>query len=78
MKDKDVKAIIFIAGLVIILLSPLIGYFVGESAIKLNGGVMDTSSYEWIIESVTISIRTIGAIFSLIGGLGLFCYKNKN
>ena len=76
MKNKDVK-IITIVGLVIILLSPLIGYIVGESCITLNGGVMETSSYEWIIESVTVSIRTIGAILSVIGGFGMFFIKIK-
>lgn len=82
MENKNINTTLFIIGLILILVSPLFGYILGECAIKLNGGAMDTSKYEWIIESVTVNIRTIGTVFSLIGGFSSLFYKhflnNKN
>ncbi|MGX4601729.1 hypothetical protein [Faecalimicrobium sp. JNUCC 81] len=82
MENKNIKTNLFIIGLILILVSPLFGYTLGEIAIKLIGGTMDTSTYEWIIESTTANIRIIGSILSVIGGFSSLFYQyflnNKN
>ena len=74
--------ITFIIGLILILSSVSIGRSIALNVLIENGG-MDTAEYQLIIKSYIDSIRTCGAITSLLGGLGtLFIlytlYNNTN
>lgn len=62
--------IVLILGFVLIFSSSNIGQYRGDEAVASNGGSMDTSQYERIIESTTNNFETAGLILSLLGGLG--------
>jgi uncharacterized membrane protein YjjP (DUF1212 family) len=66
-----VMVIIFVIGLILIFLSSSIGERIGFNAIQNNGGSIDTSTYERIINSNTSNFRTVGLVVSLVGGFGL-------
>lgn len=76
MKMKFVKnsiismGIAIVIGFILIFSSGSIGQKRGDWAITANGGSMDTSQYERIIEATTSNLRTVGIILSLIGGTG--------
>lgn len=76
MKKKFAKnslismVIVLILGFILIFSSGSIGQKKGDNAVASNGGMMDTSQYERVIESTTNNLRTTGLILSLIGGVG--------
>lgn len=76
MKKVNIKRILFIMvvmlfiGLILIMYSTKIGKKIGYNAIQKNGGSMDASSYEMIIETSTSNFHTGGLVLSLVGGLG--------
>ena len=63
--------IAFIIGLLLIFAAPSIGRNAGSAAIRENGGSMDTSQYERIIDHTTVSYQAGGFAIALIGGFGL-------
>ncbi|MDP4089944.1 MAG: hypothetical protein Q8930_11825 [Bacillota bacterium] len=77
MKKKMVKtslcvmAITFVIGIALILSSVSIGQKAGDNAMQRNGGVMDTSQYERIINTNTSNYQIIGGVLSLMGGFGI-------
>jgi len=70
-KSLCIMAIIFIIGIITIFSSLSIGENFGSKAMQKNGGSMDTSRYERIIDNNTSNFQTIGMILSLVGGFGL-------
>ncbi|MCF6466147.1 hypothetical protein [Clostridium sp. Cult2] len=66
-----IMVIMLIVGLIIILSSTAIGNRMGNNAIQKNGGSMDTSQHERIIDTNTSNFRTVGLILSLVGGFGM-------
>lgn len=73
MAKETVKytTIAFAIGLILILSSGAIGQYMGDSAIQSNGGSMDTSQYERIIDGNATNFRTVGMALALVGGLGV-------
>jgi len=63
--------IAFIIGIMLIFSSVTIGQSIGDNAIRRNGGSMDTSRYERIIDANTLNFRTVGLVVSLVGGIGM-------
>lgn len=63
--------IAFIIGLVLIFAAPSIGRNAGSAAIQENGGSMDTSQYERIIDHTTVSYQAGGFAIALVGGFGM-------
>jgi hypothetical protein len=66
-----VMVVMLLIGLILILSSASIGNRIGSNAIQRNGGSMDTSQYERIIDTNTSNFRTVGLILSLVGGFGM-------
>jgi len=64
-------AIILVIGIALILSSVSIGQKAGDNAIKRNGGSMDTSRYERIINTTTSNYQIIGGVLSFMGGFGI-------
>ena len=64
-------AVIMVIGLVLILASGWLGDYMGSNALQNQGGMMDTSEYERIIQITTDNVRAIGFIVSIISGIGL-------
>lgn len=67
-----VMLITLIVGLSLIFSAPSIGQKEGNKSIRSNGGSMDTSQYEMMVDSATRSFQIGGAILSAIGAVGLF------
>ncbi len=63
--------IVFVIGLVLIFAAPSLGRNAASVAIRENGGSMDTSQYERIIDHTTTSYLTGGFAIALVGGFGL-------
>lgn len=75
-----VMVLVFVIGIILILSSVDIGQGYGNDAMRRNGGSMDTSSYERIIESNITNYRLVGLLLSSLGGMGIllssyFLYK---
>ena len=70
-KSLAIMIFVFIIGCILIFSSPLMGQSFGDKAIQRNGGSMDTSRYERIIDTNTSNFQTVGMILSLVGGFGL-------
>lgn len=67
----SIISVTFIIGLVLILSAPSIGRNAGDRAVRNNGGSMDTSQFEWIVDETTASYRMTGIIISLVSGCGM-------
>ena len=65
------NAVIMVIGLVLILTSGWLGEYMGSNALQNQGGVMDTSEYERIMQNTTQNVRSVGFIVSIISGIGL-------
>lgn len=66
-----IAVVVFITGIIMIFSSGSNGRSAGHNAIRANGGSMDTSQYERIIESTTTNYRTVGVVLSFFGGMGV-------
>ncbi|MDR7857844.1 hypothetical protein [Tissierella sp.] len=66
-----VMVAVFVIGLTLVLSSTSIGNRMGHNAMQRNGGVMDTSQYERVIDTNTSNFQTVGLVLSLVGGFGL-------
>ena len=66
-----IMCVVFIAGLLLVFIAPSIGQNAGNVAIRNNGGSIDTSQYERIINGTTTSFQIGGFVISLVGGFGL-------
>lgn len=78
-----VLILLFMLGLVLVLTSATIGLSTANAEMAKNGGVMDTAMYQYIMSNTAESYRIVGAILSLITGVGallagLVGYKQKN
>ncbi|MHB8065518.1 MAG: hypothetical protein ACYDG2_23370 [Ruminiclostridium sp.] len=62
-------AVIFIIGIIIIINSMKLGDMAVSKAMRLNGGILD--NYLMRYEQYIINYRFIGAILSILGGLGV-------
>ena len=71
-----VLVLLFVLGLVLTLSSASIGQSTASAELMKNG-TMDTSMYQYIMTSTAESYRLVGAILSIISGVGelLFNYK---
>ena len=63
--------IAFVIGLVLIFAAPSLGRNAASVAIRENGGSMDTSQYERIIDHTTVSYQAGGFAIALVGGFGM-------
>lgn len=76
MKKNYIKASLtimvglFIFGLILLFNSTNLGQDAGSTAMRANGGFMDTQQYNYIISSTTENYRTAGMVISLVGGFG--------
>jgi|GEM_PF-884567 hypothetical protein len=66
-----IMIIIFIVGVALIFNSSGIGEKAGNVALHSQGGTMDTSSFQRIINTTTTNFQIVGTILSLIGGFGV-------
>lgn len=78
-----VLILLFMLGLVLVLTSATIGLSTANAEMAKNGGVMDTAMYQYIMSNTAESYRIVGAILSVITGVGallagLVGYKQKN
>lgn len=75
MWKENRKSIIFgallIIGLVILVKSINLGRDEAFSILQSNGGSMDTNTYLIYIEQCIIKYRYLGAILSILGGIGV-------
>ena len=62
---------LFIIGLILVFSSGKIGENAGHRAMVKNGGSMDTSAYERVIDTAVLNYQIAGGILSLIGGCGV-------
>ena len=65
-----VLILLFMLGLVLVLTSATIGLSTANAEMAKNGGVMDTAMYQYIMSNTAESYRIVGAILSLITGVG--------
>ena len=65
-----VLVLLFVLGLVLTLSSASIGQSTASAELMKNGGTMDTSMYQYIMTSTAESYRLVGAILSIISGVG--------
>lgn len=65
-----VLVLLFVLGLVLVLTSASIGLSTASAEITKNGGSMDTAAYEYILSNTAENYRIVGAILSLITGVG--------
>ena len=77
-----VLVLLFVLGLVLTLMSASIGQTTASAELMKNGGSMDTTMYQYIMTSTAESYRLVGAILSIISGVGALMagfaeYKNK-
>lgn len=61
----------FILGFILIFSSNSIGKGMGDSAMKRNGGIIDSVTYERILDNNTSNFRIAGFALSLFGGAGI-------
>lgn len=75
MGKNKLKSIIFgtvlIIGLIIIMKSINLGKNEVSNIVVLNGGSMDTNTYLIYLEQSIAKYRFVGAILSILGGLGI-------
>lgn len=62
-------AVIFVIGLIILMNSIQLGENAVSNAMELNGGVLD--NYLLYYEQYITNYRFVGAILSILGGLGV-------
>lgn len=65
-----VLVLLFVLGLVLTLSSASIGQSTASAELMKNGGTMDTSMYQYIMTNTAESYRLVGAILSIISGVG--------
>lgn len=65
-----VLVLLFVLGLVLTLSSASIGQSTASAELMKNGGSMDTSMYQYIMSNTAESYRLVGAILSIISGVG--------
>ena len=65
-----VLVLLFVLGLVLVLTSASIGLTTANVEMTKNGGFMDTAMYQYIMSNTAESYRIVGAILSLITGVG--------
>ena len=65
-----VLVLLFVLGLVLTLSSASIGQSTASAELMKNGGTMDTSMYQYIMSNTADSYRLVGAILSIISGVG--------
>ena len=66
-----------VLGIFVILASSSLGAKNGERAIRKNGGYMETSLYNKIIEEASQNYRIVGIITASIGGFGLVTFADS-
>jgi len=66
-----VLVVLFVAGIVIVICAARIGMASGSSAIARFGGCMDTTLYQFVIQSSAASAQTAGGILAGVSGLGV-------
>ena len=77
-----VLVLLFVLGLVLVLTSASIGLSTASAELAKNGGSMDVTMYQYIMSNTAESYRIVGAILSLITGVGALLagfagYKQK-
>ena len=77
-----VLVLLFVLGLLLTLTSATIGLSTANAELAKNGGSMDTAMYQYIMSNTAESYRLVGAILSIISGVGALMagfaeYKNK-
>ncbi len=72
-----VMVLVFVIGIILILSSVDIGQGYGNDAMRRNGGSMDTSSYERIIDSNITNYRLVGLLLSSLGGMGILLFGHS-
>ncbi|HRX59053.1 MAG TPA: hypothetical protein P5075_09790 [Eubacteriales bacterium] len=65
-----VLVVLFAAGIVLVLCAAQIGMTAGSAAITRNGGSMDTTLYQFVIQSSAASAQIAGGILAGVSGLG--------
>ena len=65
-----VLVLLFILGLIVVLVSAAIGISTANAEMAKNGGSMDTAMYQYIMSNTAESYRIVGAILSMITGVG--------
>lgn len=66
----------FVVGIAFILSATSRGQNKGDDAIWANGGSLETSKYNLVVESSIKNYRTLGTVLSLVGGFGLVTISN--
>lgn len=65
-----VLILLFILGLILVLVSAAVGISTANAEMVKNGGSMDTAMYQYITSNTAESYRIVGAILSMITGVG--------
>jgi len=68
---------IFVVGLIILMNSTNLGENEISNIMRHNGGSMDTDKYLIYLEQSIIEYRFVGAILSIVGGLGVCINTSK-
>lgn len=71
-------AVIFVAGMIILMNSINLGDNEVSNIMKAHGGSMDTNTYLIYLEQSVTKYRFIGSIFSILGGLGVLKNTGTN
>lgn len=66
-----VLVLLFVLGLVLVMTSTAIGLSTAHAELVKAGGSMDTTLYNYVMTSTAESYRIVGAILSLISGVGV-------
>ncbi|MEA4870723.1 hypothetical protein SDC9_198131 [bioreactor metagenome] len=78
-----VLILLFVLGLVLVLTSATIGLSTANAEAAKSGGVLDSAMYQYVMSNTAESYRIVGAILSMITGVGallagLVGYRQKN
>jgi TctA family transporter len=65
-----VLILLFLLGLILVLVSAAVGISTANVEMAKNGGSMDTAMYQYIMSNTAESYRIVGAIISVITGVG--------
>ena len=66
-----VLVLLFVLGLVLVMTSAAIGLSTAHAEVVKNGGSLDTTLYNYIMTNTAENYRIVGAIVSLISGVGV-------
>ncbi len=70
--------LLFIAGMVILFHGADIGTRIANQELHANGGSMDTSLYQFMMSSNTLTAQLTGTVLAIVGGICAIIFGSKS